>query len=217
MPTGMEAARFEQAAAHHPEPPFVLGEKIKDGGTCCYYPECKYKAKTWLRMLDHVRRFHKRNQTTLRGTPLYIMGIEEAAANLRRWRQHRYTSDPASHPEPPFVLGEKIKEGGTCCYYPDCKYRASHWGNMLEHVGHFQGAASTDFGRHAALCHEPGRVGGALEQVMGHVDVNIPAELLHSIAALLDEFDHFLQQKGYETTRVQNASAPPMETMAARL
>ena len=112
MPTGMEAARFEQAAAHHPEPPFVLGEKIKDGGTCCYYPECKYKAKTWLRMLEHVRLFHKRNQTTLRGTPLYIMGIEEAAANLRRWRQHRYTSDPASHPEPPFVLGEKIKEGG---------------------------------------------------------------------------------------------------------
>ena len=112
MPTGMEAARFEQAAAHHPEPPFVLGEKIKDGGTCCYYPECKYKAKTWLRMLEHVRLFHKRNQTTLRGTLLYIMGMEEAAANLRLRLQHRYTSDPASHPEPPFVLGGKIKEGG---------------------------------------------------------------------------------------------------------
>ena len=38
---------------------------------------------------------------------------------------------------------------------------------------------------------------------MGHVDVNNPAELLHSIGALLDELDHYLQQKGYETTRVQ--------------
>ena len=38
---------------------------------------------------------------------------------------------------------------------------------------------------------------------MGHADVNIPAELLHSVGALLDEFDKYLQQKGYETKRVR--------------
>ena len=38
---------------------------------------------------------------------------------------------------------------------------------------------------------------------MGHADVNIPAELLHSVGALLDEFDKYLQQKGYETSRGQ--------------
>ena len=38
---------------------------------------------------------------------------------------------------------------------------------------------------------------------MGHADVNIPAELLHSVGALLDEFDKYLQQKGYESSRGQ--------------
>ena len=57
MPTGMEDARFEQAVARHLEPPFVLKEKIKEGGTCCYYPDCKCKAKLGCLCLSMCDRF----------------------------------------------------------------------------------------------------------------------------------------------------------------
>jgi hypothetical protein len=38
-----------------------------------------------------------------------------------------------AHPPPTFTAGDNI-EAGQACYYPDCKYKTSKWGAMLNHV-----------------------------------------------------------------------------------